>query len=118
MNQFHCSLSNGTTLSYDQTKNPNLVISTLGSFTKILYVDGFFYDQDSHLSLIEVTGHKPSAGPVIDPWETSYSMRFAGSIPTGTAATIKGEIYKNVAYTGWVLMPATATCNVLIERTF
>jgi hypothetical protein len=118
MNKFDCTLSNGAQVSRNQSGNTDLVISTLGFMTREFYLEGTHYDHDSNFSLIEFTGHRPSAGPSIDPLETSYSMRFTGLLPIGKSVGIEGEIYRNVAYSGWVRMPETVKCNVVVKRTF
>ena len=118
VSKYTCSLSNGVHISYDQTKDPNQVMSVLGFAVKPLYIDGTYYDRDSNLSFIGFTGHRPSAGPSFDPWESSYSVRFSGLLPTGVVTSVQAQIYKNQSYTGWTLMPVTVNCDVLVERTF
>jgi hypothetical protein len=115
---YKCTFSNNVIVSYDQAKDENKVTTSWAGVTKTFYPSQNVYLSEANISKIDFNGHAPSAGPVLDYWETDYSMQFQGVLPIGKAASVTGHVYRNTAFTGWVETGYTVTCDILITSTF
>ena len=113
-------LENGIQIFYSHGKNENRVTAVKRTPTyaeKLLWNEGGRYFENTNTSEIIFTGHRPSAGPVLDPMESDYLFRLEGKIDTSEVRRYEVELLENKALTKFRKVSA-GECEIEVERMF
>lgn len=116
IDQIQCVSASGLKISYDGKPDGKFQTS-LNGLNKSFYLDGFMYKSSTDKTELKFTGHRPSAGPSFDVWESDYSIEINGELSEKSLNQVAGVLYRSVAYGPWFKI-AKLNCNVLVERSF
>lgn len=117
VSKFSCLGSTGYKLNYDASVETNIVTSQIGVFNFRYWIDGFTYTASKNKSEIRYTGHRPSAGPVLDFWESDYSIHFEGELPLSPEYKAEARVYRSTAFGPWIFV-STVKCIVSVDGKF
>ena len=116
IDQIQCVSAAGLQITYDG--KPDVKFQTsLNGLIKSFYLDGFMYKSSTDKTELKFTGHRPSAGPSLDVWESDYTIEINGALNEKSFNQVAAVLYRSIAY-GPRFKTATLNCNVLVERSF
>lgn len=116
IDEIRCVSAAGLNISYNSKVNANFQTSLNGA-KKSFYVDGFVYKASTGKTELKFTGHRPSAGPVLDVWESDYSIEVNGALAENSLNQVQAVLYRSIAF-GPRFKTATLNCNVLAGKSF
>jgi len=113
-----CRTDKGISIQYlENDPREKSVLTEWSGVRKNFWFDGGKYLANENRSEIAFTGHRPSAGPSLDIWESDYLIRFTGQLPDQTEQQIRGQLLRSVSYLPYYVVDQI-TCEVVNQSTF
>ncbi len=113
---YECSTPIDLNIRYDAARDDYKLLAQWSSVDREFYVDNIKIDRTAKTTEIRFTGHRPSAGPAYEPWESDYVIRVNQLIkPGGQTSVISGNLYRSVSYGPFFWM-SNIECTVISIR--